>query len=80
VPIAGLSSKAALRDAVRERRLTHNVCEHVRLPAAGRTGPVIWTAEQAVTFLEGVVDDPLDPLFEVLIETGRRRGECLALR
>jgi integrase len=76
--VATLSS--ALSDAVRERRLTHNVAEHVRLPKVDRTEPVVWTASQAVAFLAHVVDDPLAPLFEVLIGTGLRRGECLALR
>ena len=76
--VATLSS--GLSDAVRERRLTHNVAEHVRLPKVQRSEPVVWTAAQAVHFLAAVADDPLAPLFEVLIGTGLRRGECLALR
>jgi integrase len=76
--VATLSS--ALSDGVRERRLTHNVAEHVRLPKVHRTEPIVWTAAQAVHFLATVTDDPLAPLFEVLIGTGLRRGECLALR
>jgi integrase len=76
--VATLSS--ALSDAVRGRRLTHNVAEHVRLPKVHHTEPVVWTGAQAVHFLAAVTDDPLAPLFEVLIGTGLRRGECLVLR
>jgi integrase len=76
--VATLSS--ALNDAIRERRLTHNVAEHVRLPKVERGEPAVWDAAQAVQFLAAIADDPFAPLFEVLIGTGLRRGECLALR
>jgi integrase len=76
--VATLSS--ALSDGVRERRLTHNVAEHVRLPKVERSEPAVWDAAQTVQFLAAVADDPLADLFEVLIGTGLRRGECLALR
>jgi integrase len=45
-----------------------------------RTEPAVWTAAQAVAFLGHVADDRLGGLFEVLIGTGLRRGELLALR
>lgn len=78
--IATLSS--ALGDAVRQRRLQYNVCEHVVLPKTERAEVTLWTASQAVTFLEHAnsVGDRLADLFEVIIGTGLRRGEALALR
>lgn len=75
---ATLSS--ALADAVRQRRLQHNACQHVALPKVDRVEQQLWTATQAVTFLEHVAEDRLANLFEVLIGTGLRRGEVLALR
>lgn len=76
--IATLSS--AMADAVKQRRLPHNVCEHVTLPKIQRTESTVWTATQAVTFLERVADDRFANLFEVIIGTGMRRGEALAIR
>jgi len=71
---------SALSDAVRQRRLQHNACEHVRLPKAERTESSVWTAAEAVQFLEHAAADRFGPLFEVLIGTGLRRGEVLAQR
>jgi integrase len=76
--IAALSS--AMTAAVKQRRLTHNPCEHVTLPKVERTEARVWTATQAVTFLEGIAADRLANLYEVIIGTGMRRGEVLALR
>lgn len=75
---ATLSS--ALADAVRQRRLQHNACQHVALPKVERSEQELWTATQAVQFLEHADTDRLANLFEVLIGTGLRRGEVLALR
>jgi integrase len=76
--VAVLSS--ALNHAVRTRRLTHNVCAHVSTPAVTRTEVNPWTADQAATFLEAVAGDRLGEFFEVLVGTGLRLGEALALR
>lgn len=78
--IAVLSS--ALSDAVRQRRLTHNVARFVALPAEDRAERTPWTAAQAVTFLGHChcAGDRLADVFEVIIGTGLRRGEALALR
>jgi integrase len=78
--VAVLSS--ALSDAVKQRRLTHNVCEHVTLPKVKRSEQQVWTAEEAVRFLAFVADsgDRLAEVFEVIIGTGLRRGEALAMR
>jgi integrase len=79
--IAGVLS-SALSDAVKQRRLAHNVAKHVPLPPENRAERTPWTAPQAVTFLDYVhqADDRLAELFEVIIGTGLRRGEALALR
>lgn len=76
--IAVLSS--ALADAVERHRLPHNVARHAPLPPEGRAERRPWTVEQAIRFLAHVRDHVLGPLFEVLIGTGLRRGEALALR
>lgn len=78
--VAVLSS--ALSDAVRQRRLTHNVARYAPLPAEDRAERTPWTAGQAVTFLDHVhrAGDRLADLFEVIMGTGLRRGEALALR
>lgn len=72
--------RSALGDAVRTRRLTHNPAEHVRTPDVVQTERVPWTADQAAHFLDHVAEDRLAELFELIIGTGLRRGEALALR
>ena len=78
--VATLSS--LLADGVRRRRLTHNACEHVNLPPVDRAERQVWTAAEAVRFMEHATasGERLAELFEVLIGTGLRRGEALALR
>lgn len=73
---------SALTDAVRQHRLTHNVAAHAPLPPEGRAERTPWTAGQAVAFLDHCHQhgERLTDLYEVLIGTGLRRGECLALR
>lgn len=77
--IATLSS--ALNDAVRQRRLTHNAAQYTAIPRPPKPQRVCWTPGEAVTFLRYCADirDPLTELFEVLIGTGMRKGEALAL-
>jgi len=67
---------------VRQRRLPHNVAQHVSLPPITTAEREPWSAAQAVTFLDYVhrAGDRLADLFEVIIGTGLRRGEALALR
>jgi integrase len=73
---------SALSDAVKRRRLTHNVAQHTVLPPVRTAEREPWTAAQAVAFLDYAhrTDDRLADLFEVIIGTGLRRGEALALR
>lgn len=76
--IATLSS--AMADGIKQRRLAHNPCAHVVLPKAERKEPALWTAAQAVQFLAHIEGDRFADLFDVIIGTGLRRGEALALR
>ncbi|MCT2587917.1 site-specific integrase [Actinophytocola gossypii] len=77
--VATLSS--ALHDAVRQRRLPHNAARYVTIPRPPKYEPTCWTPTQAARFLRHCADhdDPLTDLFEVIIGTGMRRGEALAL-
>jgi integrase len=72
---------SALSDAVKHRRLTHNVAQHTALPPMNTAERKPWTVTQAVTFLDYAhrTHDRLADLFEVIIGTGLRRGEALAL-
>ncbi|MGC9669747.1 site-specific integrase [Planosporangium sp. 12N6] len=78
--IATLSS--ALNDAVRQRRLPHNPARYTALPKPPKVERPCWTTAEAAQFLRHcrTVDDPLADLFELLIATGLRKGEALALR
>jgi integrase len=72
--------RSALGDAVRTRRLTHNPAEHIRTPEVTQSERVPWTADQAAHFLDHIAGDRLAELFELIVGTGLRRGEALALR
>jgi integrase len=77
--LATLSS--ALGDAVRQHRLAHNPAS----PPALRRPPAperqIWTATEAVRFLQHChrADPDMADLFEFLIGTGLRKGKALGL-
>jgi integrase len=77
--VATLSS--ALTDAVRQRRLAHNPARYVLVPRPPKYEPACWSPSEAARFLRHCHDhdDPLTDLFEVIIGTGLRKGEALAL-
>jgi integrase len=77
--IATLSS--ALTDAVRQHRLSHNPARYANIPRPPRRDQTCWSPAQAATFLRHCahVDDPLGQLYELIICTGLRKGEALAL-
>ncbi|MET7906568.1 site-specific integrase [Streptomyces sp. NPDC005355] len=76
---ATLSS--ALGDAVRQHRLTHNPARPAVLPRPPAAERRIWTAEEAAHFLHYChrADPLIADLCELLIGTGMRKGEALAL-
>ncbi|MGW7041252.1 tyrosine-type recombinase/integrase [Streptomyces avermitilis] len=72
--------KSALEHAVREEEIPRNVARNVRTgtPRPRRFEPL--TAEEAREFLAVASGHPLQPLFELALHTGLRKGELLGLR
>ncbi|UUY50881.1 site-specific integrase [Streptomyces yangpuensis] len=77
--LATLSS--ALGDAVRQHRLAHNPASPPALHRPPSPERRIWTADEAVRFLQHChhTDPDMADLFEFLIGTGMRKGEALGL-
>ncbi|WP_051969480.1 tyrosine-type recombinase/integrase [Kitasatospora azatica] len=72
----------ALNAAVRSWRLRYNPAKHSVPPKPRAEERTCWTPEQAATFLRHSTQnyaDQLTDLFEVMLGTGMRRGEILAL-
>ncbi|WP_052681730.1 tyrosine-type recombinase/integrase [Saccharothrix sp. ST-888] len=72
----------ALNAAVRSWRLRYNPAKHSVPPKPRAEERICWTPEQAATFLRHGAEqyaDQLTDLFEVMLGTGMRRGEVLAL-
>ncbi|MEV5508608.1 tyrosine-type recombinase/integrase [Streptomyces orinoci] len=78
--LATLSS--ALGEAVRHHRLDHNPARPTIIPRPAAAERHIWTIDEAVSFLRycNAADPLMADLVEVLIGTGIRKGEALALR
>jgi integrase len=72
--------KSALEHAVREEEIPRNVARNVRTgtPRPRRFEPL--TTEEARAFLAAASDHRLQPLFELALHTGLRKGELLGLR
>jgi integrase len=70
----------ALADAVREELVFRNVATLVRPPAVPKPHREPMTADEAATLLKAADHDALGPLWLLLIGTGLRKGEALALR
>lgn len=77
--IATLSS--ALTDAVRHHRLIHNPARYANIPRPRARQQVCWSPAHAATFLAhcAQVHDPFTELYELIMCTGMRKGEALAL-
>jgi integrase len=72
----------ALNAAVRSWRLRYNPAKHSVPPKPRAAERTCWTPDQAATFLRHSAEhyaDQLTDLFEVMLGTGMRRGEILAL-
>jgi integrase len=80
--VSGIATtlSAALRAAVGWELLHRNPCQGARVVPAPRREPTVWTPEQVRLFLAAETDPHWHCLWAVLIETGMRRGELLALR
>jgi integrase len=71
---------AALRMAVSWELLHRNPAQGARTAPITRREPSVWTPAQVRAFLAAEPDPDWHCLWAVLIETGMRRGEVLALR
>ena len=86
---AGLSSatvhriyqvcRAALDVAVRDGIVRRNAAAAVKRPTVKRSDAQFLTSEQVGRFLHTARNDRLYPLFALMVGTGLRRGEALAL-
>ncbi len=71
--------RAALDIASRDGPIRSNPAAAVRRPGVERKDAPHLTAEQAQALLEAVRGDRLETLFRLMLATGLRRGEALAL-
>lgn len=65
---------------VRWRWLSENVMDRVQRPVHRARRPTLWTKDQLCAFLEGSQEHWLYPLFLLVLASGCRLGELLALR
>ena len=70
---------SALAAAVEQRRILHDPSDGVKLPQVEKAEMTVWSTDEALAFMEDTADDRLGPLFELMLATGLRRGEALAL-
>jgi integrase len=88
-PKAMLSSKTvrralnallvALEDAVEKRLIGTNPARRIKLPKAPRKAVRWLSADEAATVIDSTEDEPLGPLWHLLIDTGMRPAEALGL-
>lgn len=71
--------RAALDIAVRDGLPSRNPTVVVKRPAVERRDAAYLTAEQAQRLLDAIRGDRLEALFRIMLATGLRRGEALAL-
>jgi integrase len=69
----------SLDTAVRWGLILQNPADKVEKPKPSRWAPALWNAEQAVRFLEGARGRKHYLLYALLLTTGLRLGEALAL-
>jgi integrase len=71
--------RAALDIAVRDGLLSRNPATAVRRPSVERRDAAYLTVDDAQRLLESMTGERLEPLFRLMLATGLRRGEALAL-
>jgi integrase len=69
----------ALSDAVEKRLMLTNPAQGISLPRAPRNVPTWLTRDEANKLIDATVDDRHHALWVVLVSTGMRPGEALAL-
>lgn len=67
-------------DAVRDGHLARNPFALVKRPGLALREAEFLTPEQVSSLLRAAIDSRYRPLFELLVNTGLRRGEALALK
>ena len=72
--------RAAMRQAVADRRIEHDPTAGIPYPRSPRTEPVTLTAEQARHLMMTVKGERFAPILVVSLGLGVRRGEALGLR
>lgn len=71
---------AALKDAIRWKRLVVNVCEGAKLPRQTKREVPLLDQEQARRFLQAAQGNRLDCIITLALTSAMRLGEILALR
>jgi len=71
---------AALGDAVKRHLLPRNPADHIKLPKKQKRAPSVLTVAQVNHLLDVTKDDPLCVLWRLLLTTGLRPQEALALK
>jgi integrase len=72
--------RRALVVAVRLGYVSRNIADAVEPPKAKRRKPALWSREQAIHFLAATREDRYHVLWSLLLGTGARLGEIVALR
>lgn len=69
-----------LRAAMVDGLIATNPAAELVIPAVRKRAYVIWTPEEARRFLAATVDSPWHAMYYVMLTTGMRIGEAIALR
>ncbi len=72
--------QSALKQAVKERLITHNVADAIELPKQKKQEMKILTKENISVFMETAKNSIHYPAFLLELSTGLRRGELIGLR
>lgn len=72
--------RSVLRDAMADGLVAENAADRIKTPRAESHGRDVWTPEHARTFLSATKKNPMHAVWFLLLSTGLRRGEVLALR
>jgi integrase len=72
--------RSALGSAEKKRLIPYNPAAKADLPTSRRPQVTPWEPSELGTFLDAVSTDRLGPVFEVMANSGLRRGEVLGLR
>lgn len=72
--------RSAMAHAVRTGLIPVSPVAGIRVPAAVERPIRTWTPDEAARFLDHLPDDGMGMLWRLLLVTGMRRGEALALR